>query len=143
MNIKNLIKILIGVMVTSLLLSVTVNASEDKIISSDLELTMQNIVVPIKVIILLTEKTKLKDRDSIKNVSDTILKSQEKIMEFINSQTSANDKKIRQIWLVNAIAAELTPDIIQKLAKRPDVESIIPDYPTQMADGSPTTSIER
>jgi serine protease AprX len=61
---------------------------------------------------------------------------QRNLISFLNDAKSNNKaQKIKPIHVVNAVAAEVTPEIIASLATRPEVSSIEPDNIVSTADG--------
>lgn len=51
--------------------------------------------------------------------------SQQEILNILTTRN--NDNKVKSFWIVNAVAATLTPDMIKRIAERPEVENIIPN----------------
>lgn len=73
----------------------------------------------------------LKNQDiSFNNIEgeSQIEREQNNLINFLNDAKSSNKvQQIKSMHIVNAVAAEATPEVIASLAKRPEVSSIVSD----------------
>lgn len=132
---SNLYKVLIFVVVLNILL-VNTEAASDKISINVKSLMLKGGEIPIIVI--------MKDQPSLNALSKEnivpLLKrhstnSQNNIAVLLNEEKKIGKvDKIKQFWIVNAIAMNATPKLIEKLSGRDDVESIELDTPVHMVE---------
>jgi len=112
----------------------------------------------VPIIITLTDKPSfqtLPKENGISILKEKSSRSQRDILTFLNEEKNKDKAdKIKQFWIVNAIAVNVTPELIEVLSARDDVESIeldskmhmIEDYPVQVSMGqidNATTDIKR
>lgn len=107
------------------------------IFSSGMEATGDKIPMDVKsrmletgdipVIVILKDKTPfmLSMGNTAASLKNRALDSQQNIVSMIKTEKSnGREIKIKRFWLVNAIALPASPDLIERLAKRDDVERI-------------------
>jgi len=144
---RKMIKTIFSI-ILALVLLVNIAAAGDKI-SEDVKSRMK-IGEKVPVIIMLKEQPSLKslskDQPSLKSLSkeDAIAlrkshatTNQKDITALLKEEKSKDNgkaDKIRTFWIVNAIALDASPELIEKLEKRDDVERIEFDEELSIAE---------
>jgi len=152
---SNLIKLLIFVVVLNVLLFNT-EAASDKTSINVKSLMLKGGEIPI--IVIMKEQASL-NALSKENIVPLLKRystnSQNNIVILLNEEKKIGKvDKIKQFWIVNAIAMNATPKLIEKLSARDDVESIeldskvhmVEDYSAQVSQGqivNATSEIKR
>ena len=71
-----------------------------------------------------------------------ILESQQDIVNLVkNFELQGKAKEVRQLWIINAIALDATPDVIEELKKKNGVR-VIPDYKVKLLETAQTLNTE-
>ncbi|VVB89192.1 Subtilisin-like serine protease [uncultured archaeon] len=131
-----LIFIFVFLLFLSGIFSVIAEAKSDKIKGDIKSHMLKGENVPVIII--------LKDRAALKAVSkgdaaamkDAASGSQRKLSAVLDEEKNRGKaNKIKQLWIVNAIAVNASPDLIESLSMRDDVASIEPDSEVKIVDG--------
>ena len=67
----------------------------------------------------------------------------EVLAELISAQHDGHAAQVRPLWFINAVAADVTPAELDRLAARPDIEAITYDPPRPMLDAVETAPARR
>jgi subtilisin family serine protease len=71
-------------------------------------------------------------------------KSQKGVLAILEKQKSqGNVEDVRAFWIVNAIAVKATTEVLEELARRPEVELIEPDYKVKALGESLPWGVDR
>ena len=92
-------------------------------------LALLPVVSAERVIVIIKDTQQIKQAEDLQTLKMFTLKYQQDIIETIKEfERQGKVKDIKQLWIVNAIAMDASPEIIEELKKRKDVKRIIPDY---------------
>ncbi|MCX9083631.1 MAG: S8 family serine peptidase [Candidatus Methanoperedens sp.] len=82
----------------------------------------------IKIIVMLKDRSSfqtLSKANGVPNLKDISIVNQKNIVVLLNEEKKRNKAdKIKQFWIVNAIAVDASPEVIEQLSTREDVERI-------------------
>ncbi|MCL7474415.1 MAG: S8 family serine peptidase [ANME-2 cluster archaeon] len=75
-------------------------------------------------------------RETIGAIKEQSKQSQQSIQAVIKGKGPGKVNEVESLWIMNAIGLEATPDVIEELARRNDVEQVIPDFEMHVLDDS-------
>ena len=82
-----------------------------------------------RVIVILEDIDQIKQAKDLQTLKTFVLEYQQDIMMTIKEfEKQGKVRDVKQLWIVNAIAIDASPEVIEELKKRRDVKKIIPDY---------------
>ncbi|MDL5503070.1 MAG: protease inhibitor I9 family protein, partial [Candidatus Methanoperedens sp.] len=124
---------------------INTQATNDKISSDIKSLMLEGEKVPV--IIILKNQTypaNVHKENIVSSLKNYTSENQKNLVSFLEEEkTRGNADRIRQFWIMNAIALNASPTLIEKLARSDDIEyieldnqyHIIEDYNAQVSDG--------
>lgn len=105
---------------------INTEAASDKITMDVKQRMLKDEQVPV--IILLKDKPSFKTMskdNAVASLKSQASNSQKSLAALLNEEKSRGKaNKIKQLWIVNAIALKASPELIETLAKRDDIASI-------------------
>jgi subtilisin family serine protease len=94
-----------------------------------------------KVIVVLKDQPKSRILSQIKH--ESLIKQRDLVNTLKLYKAMGKVREIKQLWLINAIAVDATPDVIEEIKKRRDVAKVIPDYKVKLLDANLTVTAEQ
>jgi serine protease AprX len=104
-------------------------AADDKISSEVRSLMLEGEKIPVIIILKSQHIPNVPDENIVLSLKSHASEKQKNLISLLEIEKKrGNVDKIKQFWIVNAIALNASPQLIDKLSKHDDIEIIQPDF---------------
>ncbi|HIQ32335.1 MAG TPA: hypothetical protein EYH55_02515, partial [Methanothermococcus okinawensis] len=86
-----------------------------------------------RIIVVLEDTDQIKKAEDLQTFKTAVLEYQEDILATIkNFEKEGKVRNVEQLWIINAIAMDADPEVIEELKKIKVVKKIVRDYPIEL-----------